>query len=266
MEAAVRQSGAVVNCVGILAEAGRQRFEAIHVDGASRIARAAAREGAERMVHISAIGANPDGPSRYGVTKAAGEAAVAAEFPSATILRPSVIFGAEDQFFNRFGFIARNSPVVPLVGASTRFQPVYVDDVARAVLAAAAGSGHAGVHELGGPEICSFQELIERMLKVIRRNRLIINLPAFAARPLAGALGLIQLLSGGLIVNRTLTLDQIAQLGVDNVVSEGARGLAEFGIEPVAIDAVLESYLYRFRPAGQYTAIQESAELLRDGR
>lgn len=256
---AVSGSSAVVNCVGLLVEAGRQGFEAVHAEGAGRIARVAAEEGAARLVHVSAIGADPESESLYARSKAAGEAAVREAFPGAVILRPSIVFGTEDQFFNRFASMARFSPVLPLVGAGTRFQPVYVGDVAAAAALAASGDVAPGVYELGGPEVATFRELMERMLAVIRRRRRIVDLPLGVARVQARILDAMQRASFGLFTNRLLTVDQVRLLARDNVVSPGARGFAELGIAPTAMDPILETYLYSYRPHGQFTAIHESA-------
>jgi len=214
-------------------------------------------------VHISAIGADAESDSAYARTKAAGEAAVTAHMPGAVILRPSIIFGAEDQFFNRFAAMTRFSPVLPLVGAETRFQPVYVDDVAEAAAKAARGEAAPGVYELGGPEAESFRGLMRRMLGVIRRRRGVVALPGWMARAMAAVFSAIESVTLGLVPNRVITADQIRQLARDNVVSADARTLEDLGIAPTAMEAVLESYLYVYRPSGQYAAIKESARNLR---
>jgi NADH dehydrogenase len=253
----------VVNCVGILSETAHQGFDAVQAEGAARIARLAAAAGVARMVHVSAIGADPDSDSDYARTKAAGEAAVLEHFPDAVILRPSVIFGPEDQFFNRFAGMARLTPVLPLVGAETRFQPVYVDDVAAAAVLAVEGRAAPGIYELGGPEVASFRTLMQRMLAVVGRRRLLMGLPFGLARLMAGVLGAVQAVTLGLFHNSVLTRDQVRQLARDNVVAAGARGFAELGIAPTAMEAVLESYLYVYRAKGQYSAIMDSARNLR---
>ena len=260
---AIAGADAVINCVGILVESGKQRFEALQADGAARVARLAAEHGVRRLVQISAIGANAESDSDYARSKAAGEAAVTSAFPGAVILRPSIIFGTEDEFFNRFGAMARISPVIPLVGADTRFQPVYVDDVAAAAVKAATSDVAPGIYELGGPETATFRELIERLLKTIERKRAIIVLPPWFARFQAGALDTLSRLTFGLWTNALLTRDQVRQLGRDNVVAPDARGFADLGIEPTAMDAILEGYLYSFRPHGQFDAITASADNLR---
>jgi NADH dehydrogenase len=263
VRAALKGADAVVNCVGILNAVGKQSFEAVQAEGAARIARIAAAEGVARLVHVSAIGADADSPSAYARSKAAGEAGVLAAFPTAVILRPSVIFGTEDQFFNRFAGMARLGPILPVVGANTRFQPVYVDDVAAAAVEGVLGRAAPGIYELGGPEVATFRELMQLMLGVIRRRRLVLNIPFFVAHVMAFGFDMLQAVTLGLIENRVLTRDQVKNLARDNVVSPGAKGFADLGIQPVAMAAVLPDYLWRYRPAGQYEAIMESAKKLR---
>lgn len=263
VRAAMAGADAVVNCVGILVEDGRNRFDAVQAEGAARIARAAASAGIGRMVQISAIGADPASPSLYARTKAAGEAGVLAAMPGAVILRPSIVFGPEDQFFNRFAAMTRMGPVLPVVGAGTRFQPVYVDDVAAAAERALTGDIAPGVYELGGPEVLTFRDLMVRMLAVIQRRRLVLNVPFPVARLMAFGFDALQTLSGGLFVNGLLTRDQVRNLARDNVVAPGARGLADLGITPTPMDAVLPDYLWRFRPSGQFAATKASARNLR---
>lgn len=253
---------AAVNCVGILAESGRNTFGALQREGAERTARLAAAEGCARFVQISAIGADPDSASDYARTKGEGEAAVLRHFPGAVILRPSIVFGPEDEFFNRFAGMSRLGPVLPVVGAGTRFQPVYVDDVAHAAELAVTGAAAPGVYELGGPEVATFRELMELMLRVIRRRRLVANVPFLGARALAGVTGLAHRASLGFLP-QPITGDQVRNLRVDNVVGEGARGFAELGIEPTSMETILPDYLWRFRPSGQYAEIKESARRLR---
>ena len=253
------EADAVVNCVGVLAEEGRNRFDAVQAEGAGRIARLAAERGITRMVHLSAIGADATSDSGYARSKAAGEAAVLSALPDAVILRPSLVFGTEDKFFNRFASMARFGPILPVVGAATRFQPVYVDDVARVAVKGVEGEIPGGIYELGGPEVATFRELMQKMLGVIQRRRMILNVPFWAAGLQASALDLAGKVSLGLWSNNVLTRDQVRLLGRDNVVAPGAKGFAELGIEPTAMESVLESYLYRYRPHGQYDAIQQSA-------
>lgn len=263
VRAVMKGADAVVNCVGILNHSGKNTFDAVQASGAARIARLAAEEGVATLVHLSAIGADANSPSEYQQTKAAGEKAILAAFPKAVILRPSIIFGNEDGFFNRFAAMARFGPILPVVGANTRFQPVYVDDVAQAAVLGITGKAAPGIYELGGPDTETFRDLMRRMLHVIRRRRLIINVPFFAASLMGGAFDLLQTLSLGLIPNGMVTRDQVRNLKADNVVSPGAKGLADLGITPTAIEAVLPEYLWRYRPSGQYAAIKESAKNLR---
>lgn len=251
VERAVEGAAAAVNLVGILFQQGRQTFDAVHAEGAGAIARAAREAGATRLVHMSAIGADAASPARYGRSKAAGEAAVRDAFPAAAILRPSIVFGPEDAFFNRFAAMACISPVLPLVGADTRFQPVFVGDVAAAVAAAVDGAARDGVtYELGGPEVATFRALMERMLEVIGRRRVILPLPFALARLQAA---LLQLLPSPL-----LTVDQVRLLARDNIVSEEAareeRTLAGLGVTAQAMGPILPGYLYRFRKTGQFRA------------
>lgn len=256
---AIAGADAVINCAGILTESGKNTFDAVQDEGAGRVAQIAAEEGVGRLVHISAIGADEDSDSEYSRTKGEGEALVRAAFPGAIILRPSIIFGTEDEFFNRFAGMSRMSPALPITGANTRFQPVYVDDVAQAATNAALGQGDAGIYELGGPDVETFRALMTRMLGVIRRRRLVVNLPGFVARIIARCLSIAQFLTAGLFRNTMLTVDQTCNLARDNVVSEGAKGLEDLGVEPTPMELILPTYLWRFRPAGQYAAIKESA-------
>ncbi len=253
---------AVVNCVGVLDETGKNTFTAVQSEGAERIARIAADNGVTRMVHMSAIGANPAAASEYARTKAEGEAGVLQHMPNAVILRPSIIFGPEDQFFNRFAGMTRMGPVLPVVGADTRFQPVYVDDVAAAATKAVLGEAEPGVYELGGPDVMTFRALMQLMLRIVRRNRLILNMPFWIARIMASVFGVVRVMSLG-IVKGPVTRDQVLNLAVDNVVADDANDLAKLGISPTAMEAVLPDYLWRFRPSGQYDAIKESAKNLK---
>lgn len=262
VRAVMKGAGAVVNCVGTFDRRGRNNFDAIQHQGAGRIARIAAEQGVARLVHISAIGADPEGASLYARSKGKGEAAVLSAFPEAVILRPSVSFGPEDGFFNRFAGMASLWLVLPVVGASTRFQPVYVDDVAAAAQMGVEGSAAPGIYELGGPEVNSFRELMQQMLQVIRRRRLIVNIPFWIAGIMGWWMELVQTVTAG-IIPAQITRDQARSLRTDNVVSEGARGFADLGIEPTSLEAVLPDYLWRFRPGGQYSAIKASAARLR---
>jgi uncharacterized protein YbjT (DUF2867 family) len=249
IEAAVRGADAVVNLVGILFERGKQRFDAVQAEGAHAVAQAAAAAGA-RLVHVSALGADPDSPALYARSKAAGEAAVLATVPDATIFRPSIMFGPEDDFFNRFAAMARMFPALPLIGGGeTKFQPVFVGDVAQAILRAMAGQANGGtIYELGGPEVKSFKALMEYVLAVTERKRLLLPLPFGVAKLQARIL---QLLPTPL-----LTPDQVELLRTDNVVSQAAiaegRTIEALGITPSALEAIVPSYLWRFRKAGQF--------------
>jgi uncharacterized protein YbjT (DUF2867 family) len=260
---AVEGADAVVNCVGILVAQGRQDFDSVQAEGAGRIARIAAHRRVRKLVHVSAIGADPHSESAYARSKAEGEAAVQSAFPSAVILRPSIIFGTEDGFFNRFAAMARLSPILPIVGPDTRFQPVYVDDVAAAASESVLNNVAPGIYELGGPEVLTFRELMQRMLEVIGRRRAIVSLPWPVARLQASILDVGQRLTGGLFTNTLITKDQVKLLERDNVVSEGVKGFPDLGIKPTAMLAVLESYLHIYRPQGQFTETTASAANLR---
>lgn len=260
---ALTGADAVVNCVGILSETGKNSLAAVQAEGPGRVAKIAAELGIAHLVQISAIGADAGSSSEYSRTKAAGEAAVTAAFPNAVILRPSIVFGPEDKFFNRFGSMAAKGLVVPVFGAATKFQPVYVDDVARAAVAGVLGQAAPGIYELGGPDVRSFRELMAEMLTVIDRRRLVLGLPFWVGSIIAGILGAVQGVTLGLVHNSLLTTDQLRNLKRDNVVSPGAKGLADLGIQSTPMGAVLPDYLWRFRPAGQYTALQKSAKNLR---
>lgn len=244
VEAALSGADAVVNLVGILYESGRQRFAAVQAEGAARVARAAAAAGLQQMVQVSAIGADSASPAAYARSKAAGEQAVKAAFPTATILRPSIVFGPEDDFFNRFAAMARISPVLPLIGGGrTRFQPVYAVDVAAAVMAALERPDAAGqTYELGGPRIYSFRDLMEIMLREIGRHPWLLPLPF--------SLASLQALFLQCLPTPPLTLDQVRMLKRDNIVGAGARGLSDLGITPTALELVLPTYLAMYRPPG----------------
>ncbi|SPP91299.1 complex I NDUFA9 subunit family protein [Bradyrhizobium vignae] len=249
VEAALRDSHIVINLVGVLTEAGAQTFDAVQAKGAETVAKAAAAAGAQ-LVHVSAIGADAESPSRYARAKAAGEAAVLAAVPSATIFRPSVMFGPEDQFTNRFAALARMSPVLPLIGGSTRMQPVYVGDVATAIADAADGKARTGAtYELGGPEVLTMREIIQTILDITDRKRMLISLPFGLARFQAHFL---QFAPGAF----KLTPDQVTLLERDNVVSEAAKAagltLEGLGITPDSLEAIAPQYLWRFRAAGQF--------------
>ncbi|MDN3565945.1 complex I NDUFA9 subunit family protein [Paeniroseomonas aquatica] len=240
---AIAGADLVVNLVGILQESKAGDFQRIQAEGAGRIARLAAAAGVERLVHLSAIGADPSSPSQYGRTKAAGEAAVRSAFPAVTILRPSIVFGPEDQFFNRFAGLARMLPIMPVVAGASRFQPVYVGDVADAVIAAATREDAVGkTFELGGPRVASFRELLRFILDTTGHHRPLVDLPA--------ALVKLQVAIGRFLPNPPLTQDQLLMLQRDNVVAAGSLGLADLGIAPKALEAVVPGYLQRFRSGG----------------
>lgn len=246
--AAVAGADAVVNLVGVLYEGGNQNFEAIHHQGAKRVAEAAARAGVGRLLHFSALGADAASPALYARTKAAGEVAVRAAFPAATIFRPSIVFGPEDGFFNRFAGLARVMPALPLFGGGkTRFQPVYVGDVAEAAKRVLDDPKTAGAtYELGGPTIYTFRQLMELMLKEIRRKRCLVSIPFPIARLEARFLQVLPV--------PPLTVDQVRMLERDNITTPGAPGLAELGINPTPVESVIPSYLDRFRPGGRFSA------------
>jgi len=250
VEAAARDADAVVNLVGILFERGRQRFDAVQAQGAETVARTAAAAGA-RLVHVSAIGADENSPSRYARSKAAGERGVLAAAPQATIMRPSIVFGPEDQFFNRFAALARLSPALPLPGGGhTRFQPVFAGDVAEAIALAVDGKAKPGAtYELGGPDIKSFKEMMEFMLATIERRRLLLPVPFAVMKMQAEVLQFLP--------NPPLTPDQVELLKTDNVVAAAARDegrmLEALGIVPDSMAAVVPDYLWRFRKTGQFS-------------
>jgi NADH dehydrogenase len=244
---AVQGTDAIVNLVGVLNPFGSQRFESIHAEAAETVAKAAMTGGAGVMVHMSALGAEIESPSSYAKSKAEGELNVRKAFPAATILRPSIVFGPEDHFFNRFASMARFSPFLPLIGGGhTKFQPVFVCDVADAIVHAVSNSKHARARtfELGGPTVYSFRELMELLLRTIARKRVLFPIPF----PVASLLGAI----GGLSPWAPLTMDQVRLLKSDNVVSKGALTLEDMDIYPDSVEAVIPSYLWRFRARGQF--------------
>ncbi len=249
VEAAARDARVLINLVGILFERGRQRFDAVQALGAEAVALAAAQFGA-RVVHVSALGADENSTARYARSKAAGEKAVLAAVPSAVVMRPSIIFGPEDDFFNRFAALARVLPALPLIGGGhTRFQPVFVGDVAAAIADTVDGKAKAGtIYELGGPEVRTFRQLMEYVLATIERRRLLLPIPYGLARLQAQFLQFLP--------KPPLTPDQVELLKRDNVVSAEAeregRTLRAFGIEPTAMEAVVPEYLWRFRKTGQF--------------
>lgn len=239
VEAAVAGASAVINLVGILYERGQRTFQRIHVDAAATVAKAAKTAGVERLVQMSAIGADPDSPAAYGRTKAAGEQAVRDAFPAATVLRPSVVFGPEDDFFNRFAVLARFLPALPVFDVS--FQPVYVGDVADAVDAVLENPGTVGkTYELGGPRVIPFRELMQIVLRETNRRRWLLPLPLAVAE--------LEALFLELLPVPPLTRDQVKLLSRDNVVDKNALTLKDLRIEPTALEAIVPTYLGRFRP------------------
>jgi NADH dehydrogenase len=259
-EASVRRAlegaTASLNLVSTLYERGRQGFTALNVMGARNIAVAARAEGVTRLVQMSALGADLDSPSKYARTKAEGEVAAREVYPDAVVVRPSIVFGPEDRFFNRFAAMAQVSPVLPLVGGGhTRFQPAFVGDVARALTRAVTTAEAAGqTYELGGPATATFRQLMELMLKEIDRGRILAPIPF----PVASLLGAVADLAAGLVAP-PITADQVTLLRTDNVVSGAYPGLPELGIAPTTLEAVLPTYLYRYRKGGQYADQEDRA-------
>jgi uncharacterized protein YbjT (DUF2867 family) len=246
---------ASLNLVGVLYDKGRQGFESIHVEGARRVAECARAEGVTRLVQMSALGADPASPSKYARSKAAGEDAVREVFPDAVVVRPSIVFGPVDGFFERFASMAQISPVLPLIGRGrTRFQPVFVGDVGQALARVVVAPEAAGTFELGGPAVLSFHELMEAMLKETGQRRLLLPLPF----PLAGLIGKAGDLAAYL-VPPPITSDQVELLRADNIVSGVHPGLEELGITPTTLEAVLPTFLYRYRRGGQYADQEERA-------
>ena len=247
---AAEGASAIVNLVGILYQSGAQRFDAVQAEGAEVVAKAAKKEGA-RLVQMSAIGADKDSDSNYGRTKALGEQAAFSAKRDAVVIRPSIVFGPEDDFFNRFASLARISPFLPLIGGGeTKFQPVFVGDVAEAIAKAVEGEARGGeIYELGGPEVKTFRELLEITLEEIARKRLLLPLPWTVAK--------IQAFFMELMPKPMLTRDQVTMLEADNIVSAKAvserRTLEGLGINPTSMRAILPSYLWRYRKAGQFT-------------
>jgi NADH dehydrogenase len=257
IDAAVKGSDVVINLVGILAESGRQKFDAVQAFGARAVAEACRAEKA-KLIHMSAIGADVDSASGYGETKGRGEQSVREVVKDAIIIRPSIVFGQEDEFFNRFGAMARFAPALPLIGGgTTRFQPVYVGDVAEAFALAVEGKVPAGkTYELGGPQTPTFRECLELLLKEIGRKKMLVSLPWFVAGMMGKALGWLP--------GAPITSDQVEMLKTDNVVSDEAikqkRTLEGIGITPTPMAAILPTYLVQYRPHGQFTKIADESE------
>jgi uncharacterized protein YbjT (DUF2867 family) len=245
MAAAFDGAAAGVNLVGILAESGKQRFDAVQAQGAGRAARAAAGAGIRHYVQVSAIGADAASPVPYARSKAQGEAAVLAAIPTATILRPSLVVGPEDQFLNRFAAMARLSPVLPVIAGDSRFQPVFVMDVAAAVVAALGNPAAAGrTYELGGPDVLSFRAILAMINAETRQHRALLDVPAGIAA-LMGKLG-------DVLPFMPMTSDQLAMLGKDNIVGAGMPGLADLGVLPTPMAAFVPAMLERYRPSGRF--------------
>ena len=258
--AAARGSQAIVNLVGILNQGGRQRFDAVQAFGARTIGRTAAELGVDSLVHVSAIGADAQSESLYARSKAQGEAGILEAYPNATILRPSLVFGPEDDFFNRVAAMARIMPVLPLIGGgATKFQPVFAGDVGEAVARGLEGGALPGItYELGGPEVKSFRDLLSYICEVTGRKRLLAPIPFGIANALGFGTEIAASLSLGMFPDMlTITRDQVKLLQHDNVVSADAiaqgRTLAGLGIVPEAIESIVPTYLYRFRKTGQYS-------------
>ena len=243
---AMKGATAAVNLVGILYESGRQQFQRLHADAPAIVAAAAKTEGTGALVHVSALGANAQSPSLYARTKAEGELRLRETLPSAVILRPSIVFGPEDDFFNRFAALARLLPALPLIGGgNTRFQPVYVGDVAQAIATCVANRTTQGrTYELGGPRVYTFKELMQLVLVETKRRRFLVPLPFSVAMMQASILGLLP--------RPMLTRDQVLLLKEDNVVAAGASALSDLGIEPKTVEAIIPTYLWRFRREGQF--------------
>jgi NADH dehydrogenase len=243
VQRAVEGASLVVNMVGILAERRPGDFNRMHAEGAGRIARLAAASGVSRMVHVSAIGADAASPSLYGKSKAAGEAAVLAAFPHASIVRPSLVFGQEDQFFNRFAAMAQILPIMPVIAGDTKMQPVYVGDVADAIMAALTGADAGGqIYELGGPRVLTFREILAYILMVTKRKRRLLNIPMGMAR--------FQASLAERLPTKPFTRDQLLMLEKDNVVGAGAKGLAALGVAGTPLELIVPEYLERYRPGG----------------
>ena len=243
---ALKGADAAINLVAVLYQSGSQRFEGLHVEAAERIARLASEQSVSRLLHVSALGVERNAHSRYAQTKVSGEEKVRAAFPAATIFRPSVVFGPEDELFNKFAWLARLSPMLPLIGGgNTKFQPVFVGDIARATAKVLDDSATAGrVYELAGPETMTLKAIMELVLKETRRNRLLVPIPFGLAR--------VQGVFFGLLPKPLLTLDQVRLLETDNTVSDGALTFRDLGIVPEAAGAIIPSYLWRFRKHGEF--------------
>ncbi len=250
---AIKGSHAIVNCVGILEEmGGSQKFDLLHNKYIERIAKISKFLGVGRFTHISSIGASENSLSEYSRSKRKGEIEIINNFPEAVILRPSIIFGPEDLFFNRFAKMSLFSPIIPLVGATTNFQPIYVLDIARSVLKSVTDHSFNGIYELGGPDILSFNDLILKMLKTIDRKRLVINVPFGIALFLSYLSGFLKKVSFKAFPS-IITKDQVIQLRSDNIVREGIKGIKDFSIKPSSLEIILPDYLWKYRRSGQFS-------------
>lgn len=259
---AIAGADAVINCVGILQEDKWQKFDVVHAEAANRIARFSAEAGVSKLIHISSIVADADSESEYAASKADGDAGILRNFPNAVILRPSVMFGIEDKFFNRFAAYSRLSPVLPVYCPDTEFQPVYVDDVAAAAEAAVLGDFAGGVYDLGGPDVATMRELVSKAIDATDRKRVLLGVPSWIAGMNAWWFDAIAKMLGGLWPS-FMSRDELAQLQTCNFVANGTEGLEFFDITPTPMDSVLEDYLYSFRPSGQYAATTDSGKNLK---
>lgn len=260
---AMEDADAVINCVNLIRNEGKSTLNNVLVEGADNIARISTEMGVPQIVHISGIGVDENSDSKYVAAKARGEAAVLAQRPDAVVLRPSVMFGTEDQLYNRFGALSRFGPLMFIAGGKARMQPVFVEDVALAAANALEGQVPAGIYELGGPEVLTVREIVAQTLKATDRRRAVINMPFWVAGIGAGLLDLVQFVTFRLFRNNILTRDQLHLLRQDNVVSDGAGGFDDLGIQPTPPETIIDRYLWRFRPSGQYDAIKASAKNLR---
>ena len=260
VEAALKGADAAVNLVGLLFEAPGRKFATAHVGGARTIAETCVAQGVGRLVHVSAIGADAGSEADYGRTKGEAENAVRAAMPGATILRPSIVFGPGDGFLNRFASMSTLSPALPLIGGGkTKFQPVFVGDVSEAVARAVVRSDAVGqTYELGGPEVWSFKDILKYILRETGRGRILAPIPVFAAAALGRVAGLTAMVG----IPPVLTRDQVLMLKTDNVVSPGALGLKDLGIEPTGLEAIAPSYLWRYRRGGQFAENPRDPETL----
>ena len=250
-------SDIVINCVGILNEEGDQTFKKLHTDIPEKLAILAKKNGVKKFIHISSIGANPKSDSKYSKSKGIAEVKILKAFPEAIILRPSIVFGSEDQFFNLFSQISCISPILPIVGGSTKFQPVYVDDIAKTVVGVLQTEApnlkkNNLIYELGGPEIISFNSLMVKMLSIIYRKKLIINLPFWLAKAMCPIILILNKLTFKKIP-LLITEDSVKQLKNDNIVSKEYFSFEDLEIKPKSLDLILPSYLKRYRPRGNFS-------------